>query len=561
MTDDQISEQQVEQVSATSREDVSNDFSRASGHTWSGRQIKEEYRPEDLADIDYESDIGDAGEEPYTRGTYPGMYRDQLWMNRQLCGLQSPEATNDRLKYLIDEGQEGLAIVPDNPTQHGLDSDHPTAKASVGAQGVPLSTMDDMLAMYDGIDMEKYTSSFSNTWVGVFALYLAAAERKGADVSKVRGSFQTDPLSSYPTGYDIDFHADYSLRLPMDAMEFCIEHDMNWTPIVTNTYDIREMGVTAAEEAGYGIACALGYLEKAVDRGMDPAEVAPRIAAISSAHIDVFEEAAKFRAMRRAWSHLLTERLGVEDESAKRLTIPVHTAGSWCFREQPINNVIRASFQALGATLGGVRAMDIASYDEPTRLPSEEASRVALRTQQILAHEVNVGGTADPLGGSYYIESMTDDIFEEILDIVERIDDRGGMIEAVDSGWFKRTLEESSSELQRDIDRGERVVVGKNCYRIKEEDEILDIEQRGESEPNPARIETLERHREQRDDGPLHDRLTELYDETADGNNVVRPMMEAAKADATLGELLGTVRAAHGHSFDPLEMVDSPFEF
>jgi methylmalonyl-CoA mutase N-terminal domain/subunit len=431
----------------------------------------------------------------------------------------------------------------------------------VGAQGVPLSTLDDMLKMYEGIDMENYTSSFSNTWVGVFALFLAAAETKGARVSEVRGSFQTDPLSSYPTGYDIDFYPDYSLRLPMDAMEFCIDHDMNWTPIVTNTYDIREMGVTAAEEAGYGIACALGYLERAVSRGMEPAEVAPRIAAISSAHIDIFEEVAKFRAMRRAWSYFLTNRFGIEDGNAKRLTIPVHTAGSWCFREQPINNVIRAAYQALAATLGGARAMDIASFDEPTRLPSEEASRVALRTQQILAHEVNIGGTADPLGGSYFIESLTDDIFDEILEIVDAIDSRGGMVEAVNSGWFKRTLEDSSSELQREIDPGERVVVGKNCYQIDREDELLDIGQQGESEPNLERIEVLNKHRAQRADGPLHDRLWALYEDTADGKNVVRPMIEAAKAQATLGELLGTVRVAHGYSFDPLGMVEPPIEF
>jgi methylmalonyl-CoA mutase, N-terminal domain len=372
----------------------------ASGTTWSGIPLRPFYGPDGAPDGSYADKLGDPGSMPYTRAPYPQMYRHRLWITRQLCGLDTPEATNDRIRYLISNGQTGLAIVPDTPTQLGLDSDHPLGKRSVGTQGVPLCTVEDMDDMLAGVDLADVTASFSVPGVSapvLLAQLLAVADRRGVPWTSIRGSFQNDPIQATHTSYDAGTPLSLGIRLCVDAIEHCARLVPNFHSTTVNAYDLRESGLNAPQEIGVSISIAMEYITQAVRRGLDVDQVGPGILLICGAHIDLFEEVAKFRAARRIWARMMREHFGAREDRTCRLSLAVHTAGSSLVAPQPANNIIRGTIEALSAILGGCQGLDLSSYDEPVDLPSEQAAMVALRTQQILAIEAGVANVADPL--------------------------------------------------------------------------------------------------------------------------------------------------------------------
>lgn len=537
------------------------DTDRASGSTWSGIALQASYGPHGEPPDAYVRQLGDPGVAPFTRGGHPEMYRKRLWITRQLCGLDTPEATNDRLRYLIRNGQTGLAIVPDTPTQLGLDSDHPLAERSAGTQGVPLCTLEDMDRMLAGIDLSGVTASFSVPGVSapvLLAQLLAVADRRGIPWTALRGSFQNDPLQATHTSYDAGTPIELGMRLCTDMMEYCARHLPSFHSTTVNAYDLRESGLNAPQEIAVAIAIAKAYLEAAVKRGLDIDRLAPGILLICGAHIDLFEEVAKFRAARRIWSRMMREHFGARQDRSCRLSIAVHTAGSSLYAPQPANNIVRGTVEALAAILGGCQGLDLSTFDEPVDLPSEQAAMVALRTQQILALETGVANVADPLGGSWFVEALTDELERRMLAIIDEIDGLGGMVAAVKAGWLRRLMDEMQYALQSSIERGERKVVGVNCHVVPPaQDSLLTF--RGDHPPaSAAQIAAVREHRRHRDPLALRATLDALKTRATGPDNLIPHFKLAVEAGATLGEVLGTLRAAHGLRYDPVGAIDAP---
>ncbi len=536
------------------------DADRASGVTWSGIPLQTSYGPHGDPPEAYARQLGDPGVAPFTRGGHPEMYRKRLWITRQLCGLDTPAATNDRLRYLIRNGQTGLAIVPDTPTQLGLDSDHPLGERSAGTQGVPLCTLQDMDRMLAGIDLASVTASFSVPGVSapvLLAQLLAVAERRGIPVATLRGSFQNDPLQATHTSYDAGTPVELGMRLCIDMMEYCTRHLPAFHSTTVNAYDLRESGLNAPQEIAVAIAIAKAYLEEAVRRGLDIDRIAPGVLLICGAHIDLFEEVAKFRAARRIWSRMMREHFGATQDRSCRLTIAVHTAGSSLYAPQPANNIVRSTVEALAAILGGCQGLDLSSFDEPVDLPSEQAAMVALRTQQILALEAGVANVADPLGGSWFVESLTDELERRMLGIIEEIDGLGGMVAAVKAGWLRRLMDDMQYALQSSIERGERKVVGVNCHVIPPAQDRLLSFRGGHPQPSAAQIAAVREHRRSRDTTALRAALQNLNARAAGSDNLIPHFKLAVEAGATLGEVLGTVRVAYGLRHDPVGAIDA----
>lgn len=536
------------------------DVERASGRTWSGIALAASYGPSGEAPDDYAQRLGDPGAAPFTRGAHREMYRQRLWITRQLCGLDTPEATNERLRYLIRNGQTGLAIVPDTPTQLGLDSDHPLGEHSAGTQGVPLCTLDDMDRMLAGIDLAGVTASFSVPGVSapvLLAQLLAVAERRGIDPAVLRGSFQNDPLQATHTSYDAGTPIELGMRLCIDTIEYCTRHLPAFHSTTVNAYDLRESGLNAPQEIAVAIAIAKAYLEEALTRDLDIDRIAPGMLLICGAHIDLFEEIAKFRAARRLWARMMREHFGARQERSCRLTIAVHTAGSSLYAPQPANNIVRGTVEALAAILGGCQGLDLSTFDEPVDLPSEQAAMVALRTQQILALEAGVANVADPLGGSWFIESLTDELERRMRAILDEIDGLGGMVAAVKAGWLRRLMDEMQFALQSSIERGERKVVGVNCHVIPPEQDCLLSFRGGHPTPSAAQIAAVRAHRRQRDAAAVHAALANLRSRAAGPDNLIPHFKHAVEAGATLGEVLGTVREAYGLRYDPVGAIDA----
>ncbi len=530
----------------------------ASDVTWSGIPLKPFYGPS-TPDSNYESKLGDPGVMPFTRAGHPEMYRKRLWITRQLAGLDTAAATNQRLRYLIANGQTGLAIVPDTPTQLGLDSDHPLGARSAGTQGVPLCTVDDMDRMLEGIDLRSITASFSVPGVSVPVLLgqlLAVAERRGVPWSALRGSFQNDPLQATHTCYDAGTPLELGMRLCADTMEHCARHVPGFHPTTVNAYDLRESGLNAAEEIGVAISMAQAYIEETLKRGLTIDQIGPGILLICAAHIDLFEEVAKFRAARRIWSRMMREHFGAKDERTCRLTLAVHTAGSSLFAQQPINNVVRGTVEAMAAILGGCQGLDLSAFDEPVDLPSEQAGMVALRTQQILALESGVANVVDPLGGSWYVEELTDEVERRTLAVMDEIAGLGGMVAAAKAGWLRRLMDERQWALQTSIESGERPVVGVNCHQISPEQDTL-LSFRGEHpQPCKEQVEIVERFRSRRDAVAVRSALSALKSRVeAPSENLILPIKDAVEAGATLGEVLGEIRQAYGLQYDPVGAI------
>ncbi len=424
------------------------------------------YRPEDLAGFDPDRDLGTPGQFPFTRGIRPTMYRGRLWTMRQYSGMGDAEQSNRRYRFLLDQGSHGLSVAFDLPTQIGYDSDSPWAAGEVGRAGVAIDSIEDMERLFAGIPLGAVSTSMTinATAAILLALYVTAARRSGAKPESLRGTVQNDILKEYIARGTYRYPPRPSLRLMTDVFAWSTEHLPEWNPISVSGYHMREAGATAIQEVAFTLANGLAYLETAREAGLEIVQSAARFSFFFAAHNDLFEEVAKFRAARRLWARLLKDRFGVTDPAAQSLRFHTQTAGSTLTAQQPQNNIARTTLQALAGILGGTQSMHVNSYDEALALPTEETARLALRTQQILAHESGVAHTVDPLGGSYYIESLTSAIEQGVRDYLEKIEARGGMLAAVEGGWVQREIEAASYRHQQSVDAGETVVVGVNAF-------------------------------------------------------------------------------------------------
>lgn len=530
--------------------------------TWSGYEVKEIYTPEDRAGEDYQRDIGDAGSYPYTRGLHRNMFRGRYWTRREVVGLGSPADTHERLSYCYQQGGTGLNSIADVTCEMGLDVDHPFAVKEVGLTGVNITSIKDMEALVGDIPLDKVSWSLitaSTAAAPTMAQYVALAQQKGFDISRLRGSIQNDPIHFRYCGFKPACPLDLSIKLGSDVMEFCTEHMPKWYHTTVNMYDIREQGVTAPQEIGFGLGIAMCYIDELLRRGLTIDEFAPRFSFYVSCHIDLFEEVAKIRAARRMWARLLKEKYGAKNPRSMQFRFAVHTAGCSLTAQQPLNNLVRIAYQAMAAVLGGVQSLHCCSYDEPMCLPSEQGHQQALRTQQILAYETGVTNVADPLGGSYYVESLTDQMEEEATKIMTQVEELGGMEEAIRSEWLDAQFKREALQRQKEIDNNEKLVVGVNIFTTEPETTTPLGAQRVSRQSAQQQIEATRELKRSRDAKCLNDAIRRLQHDAAAGRNTIPAMIDATRAYATTAELLGTVREVYGYSYDPLEIIDSPF--
>jgi len=512
-----------------------------------GRTIGRLYTPNDVADLHYGEDLGFPGEEPYTRGVYPTMYRGRLWTMRQYAGMGTAAETNERFHYLLDEGQTGLSMAFDLPTQMGYDSDDEMAAGEVGRSGVAIDTLRDMERVFDGIPLDEVSTSMTiNAPAAVLlAMYVAVGDEQGVEREELRGTIQNDVLKEYVARNTYIYPPEPSMRIITDVFEFCAEETPKFNTISISGYHIREAGSTAAQEVAFTLGDGIEYVEAALDAGLDVDEFAPQLSFFFNAHNDILEEAAKFRAARRMWAEIMEERFGAENPKSKQLKFHTQTGGSTLTAQQVENNVVRVAYQALAAVLGGTQSLHTNGKDEALSLPTEKSVRTALRTQQILAHESGAADTIDPLAGSYYVESLTDRIEEEAFEIIEEVDRRGGMLEAVEDQWVQRQIQDVAYERQREIEEEERIIVGVNRFEVDEEKPDADIEEVSE-EKERRQIEGLESVREERDDEAVEAALAGLRDAARGDANLVPHIVEAVKAYATVGEICDALRDEFG---------------
>ncbi len=534
------------------------------GKTWSGLELKEFYNPADTAGIDYHRSIGDPGQYPYTRGIHRNMYRGRLWTRREVCGLGSARETNERLKFLLREGAGGPNVIVDVPGELGIDADHPRAAGEVGVTGVSINSLADITVLTEGIPLDK--TSFSLIVAApsaevMFSQYLVEAQRRGIDFRLLSGSIQNDPIHLRYCGFPPAAPLDVARKTAVDIIEYCTRYVPRWYTTTINLYDLRENGISAAQEIAFGFGIGLIYIDGAIERGLQIDDFIPRLSFYCSAHIDFFEEIAKLRAARRLWAKIMQERYGAKDPRSLQFRFAVHTAGCSLVPQQPLNNAIRIAYEALAAVLGGVQSLHCCSYDEPIALPTEQSHLLAIRTQQVLAYETGVAAVSDPLGGSYYIENLTDKIEEETLKIFKEIEDRGGMLEAINSGWIDQEMEKAALEEQQRIEKRDRLVVGVNVFRMPPEDATPSGVQRIPAQVEQKIIEDVEKLKKERHRPAWQQAIDNLKRHTEKGEkeNLIPPVIECIKAGATVGEIMGVIRQAYGHPYDPLEAIQPPY--
>jgi methylmalonyl-CoA mutase N-terminal domain/subunit len=521
--------------------------------THSGIEVKRLYTPLDTQEMDYARDLGFPGSYPFTRGVYPTMYRGRLWTMRQYAGYATAEETNARFKYLLEQGQTGLSVAFDLPTQTGYDADHPMALGEVGRVGVSISSLEDMERLFDGIPLDKVSTSMTinATAPVILAMYIAVAKKQGVDPKLLDGTVQNDILKEYVARGTYIFPPDPSMRLTVDIMEYCSRELPRWNSISISGYHIREAGATAVQELAFTLANGIAYVEAAIKRGLDVDSFAPRISFFFGAHNNLFEEVAKFRAARRLWARIMRERFGAKNPASWMLRFHTQTAGCTLTAQQPLNNIIRVTIQALAAVLGGTQSLHTNSYDEALALPSEEAVRIALRTQQIIAHESGVTDTVDPLAGSYYVESLTREIEEKAEEYIKRIDAMGGAIRAIESGYIQREIMESAYRYQKEIEARERIVVGVNEYVIEEEKRALKL-----LKVDPAvrdrQIARLQEVRRRRDNVRVGELLAKLEEAARGSDNLMPVILECVEAYVTLGEICDVLRKVFGEYRAPV---------
>jgi methylmalonyl-CoA mutase, N-terminal domain len=511
--------------------------------TLSGAPVEPLYTAADLPDPER---IGFPGEFPFTRGVYPSMYRGRLWTMRQFAGFGTAEETNERFRYLLDHGQTGLSTAFDMPSLMGHDSDHPRSLGEVGREGVAVDTLDDMETLFRGIPLGEVSVSMTiNAPAAVMlAFYVVAAERQGVAPERLAGTIQTDILKEYIAQKEWCFPIDPAMRLVTDMVEFCARRMPRWHPISISGYHIREAGSTAQQELAFTLKDGLTYVEQAVERGLEVDEFAPRLSFFFNAHIDFFEEIAKYRAARRIWAREIRNTYGARDERSLLMRFHTQTAGVSLTAQQPLNNVVRTATEALSAVLGGTQSLHTNSFDEALALPTEEAVRLALRTQQILAHETGVASTIDPLGGSYFVEALTDRMEDAAYAYFATIDELGGMVEAIKQNYPQREIAEASFRLQEEIERGERIVVGVNRYQQGGEPPLSIL--RIPPELERKQIGRVQAARADRDASDAERALTVLREAAAGERNLMDPLLDAARAHCTEGEIIKSLQQVFG---------------
>jgi methylmalonyl-CoA mutase N-terminal domain/subunit len=524
--------------------------------TSSGRPVKGVYRPEDLQSegFDYTRDLGFPGEFPYTRGVQPTMFRGRFWTMRQYAGFSDAEESNRRYKYLLSQGQTGLSVAFDLPTQIGFDPDDPMSEGEVGKVGVSICSLDDMETLFRDIPLETVTTSMTiNATASVLlALYVAVAKKQGADLAKVGGTTQNDILKEYIARGTYIFPPRPSLRLITDIFAWCSENLPQWNTISISGYHMREAGCTAAQEVGFTIADAIAYTQAALDRGLAIDDFAPRLAFFFACHGNFLEEIAKFRAARRLWARTMKERFGAKDPRSLMLRFHTQTGGATLTAQQPINNLVRTALQAMSAVLGGTQSLHTNSYDEALSLPSQHAAELALRTQQIIAYETGVGDTIDPVAGSWYIEHLTDEVERDAADYVKRIDDMGGALAAVERGFQAGEIHENAFRIQRDVEAHRKIVVGVNEY-VDEEPPPQGLHQHDPT-VGERRKQQIAKLRAGRDGAAVEASLRRLEDGARGDANMIPLIIEAVEQYATLGEICGRLRDVWGEQREHLAL-------
>jgi methylmalonyl-CoA mutase, N-terminal domain len=514
--------------------------------TISGLENEPLYTPDNV-DLDYERDLGYPGVYPFTRGVYPSMYRGKLWTMRQFAGFGTAEETNARFRYLLDHGQTGLSTAFDMPTLMGYDSDHPRSLGEVGREGVAIDSLADTETLFAGIPLADVSTSMTinSPAAMLLAFYLCVGEQQGTPRAQLRGTIQTDILKEYIAQKEWIFPPEPSMRLVIDMIEFCAKEMPLWHPISISGYHIREAGSTAAQELAFTLADGFAYVEAAVERGLEVDDFAPRLSFFFNAHLDFFEEIAKYRAARRIWAHELRERYGARNPRSWQMRFHTQTAGVSLTAQQPEVNIIRTALEALAAVLGGTQSLHTNSFDEALALPTESAVRLALRTQQVIAHETGVANTIDPLGGSYYVEELTNRLEAEAYDYFDRIRKLGGVIAAIKENFFQREIAEASFRYQHEVEQKQRIVVGVNRYEHQDEEplEILRIDPALEQK-QIGRVQAL---RSNRDSTAVESALARLKEDAArDDRNLMIPIIEASKVYVTMGEMCDALRGVWG---------------
>jgi methylmalonyl-CoA mutase N-terminal domain/subunit len=509
--------------------------------------------PDMIKDMEYDRDIGMPGDFPYTRGVHPNMYRGRLWTMRQFAGFGSPEDTNKRFKYLLENGQTGLSVAFDLPTLMGRDADDPLSEGEVGLCGVSVNSLKDMEILFDGIPTDKVSTSMTinSPAMILLAFYVAIAEKQGVSPELLRGTLQNDILKEYIAQKEYIFPPEPSMRIIVDTIEYCTEKLPKWNTISISGYHIREAGATAVQELAFTLADGFAYVEAAIERGLDVDDFAPRLSHFLNSHNDFFEEIAKFRAARRIYAKRMRYKYGAKNERSWILRYHTQTAGCSLTAQQPENNVARVAYQGLAAVLGGTQSLHTNSMDETLALPSEKAVKIALRTQQIIAYETGVVNTIDPFAGSYFMEDLTNKMEAKAEEYFQKIDELGGVVAAIEKGFFQKEIARAAYQYQREIENNERIIVGINAY--KDENEKIEIPILQVSpEVEKKQIERLKKLKKERDNAMVQSCLADLKKAAQGDTNIMPILVECAKAYVTVGEMINTLKEVYG------EYVESP---
>ena len=543
---ERIAREQARWESETLKRALDRGSERQAAFATTSTETRRLYTPLDVADSDYVRDVGYPGEYPYTRGIQPTMYRGRLWSIRQYAGYGTPEETNQRFKFLLKEGQPGLSVAFDLPTQLGYDSDDPQALGEVGKVGVAIDTLRDMETVFDGIPLDKVSTSMTiNAPAAILvAMYQAVGEKQGVAPQELEGTVQNDILKEYVARGTYIFPPRPSMRLAGDLIAYCARHTPRFNSISIGGYHIRDAGSTAVQEMAFTFANAVAYIEAALQRGVEVDDFAPRISWIFNTQNSFFEEIAKYRALRRMWARIMRERFGAQDPRSWMLRTHVQTGGATLTAQQSENNIVRAALQGLASVLGGVQSLALSCYDEALALPTELAQRIAVRTQQIIAYESGVTDTIDPLAGSYYVESLTNELEAKANEYLEKIEDMGGAVAAIESGYMQREIQEAAWRYQQEVDRGERIIVGVNKFQLDGEEPKPIF--RVNPEVERAQVQRLRAVKRERDDGAVAASLSRLRDAAAGDENLLPSILEAVKAYATVGEMCGVLREVFG---------------
>ena len=525
--------------------------------TLSDIKVKDVYTPLDLKDWSYLEKLGLPGEYPFTRGIHATMYRAKLWTMRMFSGYGGPEETNRRLKFLIQHGETGLSLAFDEPTLVGIDPDDPLAEGHVGIEGVNIASLRDMEIVFDGINMGEVTTNMTiNPPAPVLlSYYVAVAEKQGVPYHRIGGTTQNDPLKEFIAQKTYVFPPEAAVKIAMDVVEWSVKNLPKWNPISISGYHIREAGATAVQELAFTLADGIEYVRQLIARGLDVDQFAPRLSFFFDSHINFFEEIAKFRAARRMWAKIMREWFGAKKQRSMWLRFHTQTAGVSLVAQEPFNNIIRTTLEALAAVLGGTQSLHTNSFDEPFRVPSEFAAKIALRTQQIIAYESGVADVIDPLGGSYYVEWLTDEIEERAWKYIDRIESMGGMLEAVKKGYPQREIMDASYKFQRDLEEGRKFIVGVNIFRSDDIDEIrnvplLEFDQEEIEERQKRRVKEVRANRNQE---RWKRSLEDLRRAAERGENLMPYVLEAGRSYATLGEIMGVLKEVYGVYVEPPE--------